>query len=131
MTFLEIFPCPSDLNPSPCNGSHEQVTVHSDLMKYQTEKFYHPYLSQCKIQDQNVVDCVIEKMMSLAEVNADKTTIIESIIMRLNHHNCSSQCKLHAHFQGIQRLSSKYHFQIIRVFGIPEHRKGEVDHVEA
>ena len=33
------------------------------------------------------------------------------------------------HFESIQRLSDKYDIKIIRLFGIPEHGKGEVDHV--
>lgn len=43
--------------------------------------------------------------------------------------NCSSQYKSSAHFDSIQRLCNQLNCPIIRVFGIPEHGKGEVDHV--
>ena len=40
------------------------------------------------------------------------------------------QYKSSVHFESIQRLSDKYDIKIIHLFGIPEHGKGEVDHVE-
>ena len=50
------------------------------------------------------------------------TIIIES-------NNCKSQYKCAAHFPDIQNVADTFNVTIIRVFGIPEHGKGEVDHV--
>ena len=43
--------------------------------------------------------------------------------------NCSSQYKSCAHFYGMQKLANQYNVNIVRVYGIAEHGKGEVDHV--
>ena len=45
------------------------------------------------------------------------------------HHNCTAQYKSVKHFYHLQTISNVLHKQIIRIFGIPSHSKGEVDHV--
>ena len=39
MTFLEIFQCPSDMNLSPCNGSHEQITIYMYIHTFDLRTF--------------------------------------------------------------------------------------------
>ena len=43
--------------------------------------------------------------------------------------NCKSQYKSAQHFYGIQCLSNRLNCQVICVFGVANHGKGEVDHV--
>ena len=43
--------------------------------------------------------------------------------------NCSLQCKSWNHFENMQQVSNKFDVIAICVFGVAEHRKGEVDHV--
>lgn len=50
-----------------------------------------------------------------------------SIIIESN--NCSGQYKSSTHFHGIQKLVDKYQVPVVRIYGIPEHGKGKVDHV--
>ena len=52
----------------------------------------------------------------------------ESEYLIIESDNCAAQYKSSVHFESIQRLSDKY-IKIIRLIGIPEHGKGEVDHV--
>ena len=42
--------------------------------------------------------------------------------------NCSYQYKSSAHFHGMQTLANKFQVNVICIFGIAEHGKGEVDH---
>lgn len=120
--FSENLSVPVKYEPQSLHWSHDQITVHSGLMKYQGEKSYHPYLSADRHHDQHFVQCVLEEMLSDVELDPDTTIVIES-------DNCASQYKSSAHFDGMQQMSDALGCNIIRVFGIPEHGKGEVDHV--
>ena len=91
-------------------------------MKVNSNKSYHPYLSNDKKHDQNFVKVAIEEILSEAVIPPCVYIVIES-------NNCSCQYKSRAHFDSIQELSNHYSANIICVFGIAEHRKGEVDHV--
>lgn len=59
----------------------------------------------------------------------DRFDFEESEYLIIESDNCAAQYKSSVHFESIQRLSDKYNIKIIRLFGIPEHGKGEVDHV--
>ena len=72
--------------------------------------------------DQNFVKVAIEEILSEAVIPPGAYIIIES-------GNCNSQYKSCAHFDSIQELSNHYNANIILVFGIAEHGKGENDHV--
>ena len=61
-------------------------------------------------------------MLNTVETKPGTTAIIEN-------DNCSQQYNSCAHFESIQRIANDYGFKILRVFGILEHGKGEVDHV--
>lgn len=91
-------------------------------------KQYHPYLSVDRKHDQHFVHCVLEEMLfdNELELNFDSVIIVESDRLTVD---CASQYKSGAHFDSIQRLCEKLNRPIIRVFGVPEHGKGEVDHV--
>ena len=47
----------------------------------------------------------------------------------IESNNCKSQYKCAAHFPDNQNVADTFNVTIIRVFGIPEHGKGEVDHI--
>ena len=113
---------PVKYEPQSLHWCHEQITVHSGLMKYKGEKSYHPYLSHEIKHDQYFVESVLTEMLGGVEVKRNTTIVIES-------DNCSSQYKSTAHFDSNQRLADEYRVKIVRFFGIPEHGKGEVDHV--
>ena len=102
--------------------SHQQVTIHSGIRKLKGEKSYHPYVSNDLKHDQQFVQLAITEMLSEVEIQADEYIVIES-------DNCSSQYKSSAHFHSMQLLANKWNVNIIRVYGIAEHGKGEVDHV--
>ena len=120
--FSENLMVPVKYEPQSLHWSHEQVTVHSGILKAQGKKSYHPYISDDRKHDQTFVHCVLENMLEEVDINPETYLIIES-------DNCSSQYKSSAHFSSIQEISNHYQCNIIRVFGIPEHGKGEVDHV--
>ena len=83
-------------------------------------KAYHPYLSDDLIQDNVYVNIVLDEMM--CDVQGNKPLLIES-------DNCSSQYKCTAHFVKCQEIADLRDTTIIRIYGIPGHGKGEVDHV--
>ena len=102
--------------------SHQQVTIHSGIRKIKGEKSYHPYVSNDLKHDQQFMQLAITEMLREVEIQADEYIVIES-------DNCSSQYKSSAHFHGMQLLTNNWNVNIIRVYGIAEHGKGEVDHV--
>jgi len=72
--------------------------------------------------DQHFVQFSIKEMLKDVEIEPSDQIIIES-------DNCSSQYKSSAHFHGMQVLANNLNVNIIRVYGIAEHGKGEMDHV--
>ena len=84
------------------------------------EKSYHPYLSMNRKHDHSCVEVVLNQMLCTIEVPS--TIMIES-------DNCSLQYKCTSRFHDIQEISNRYQTKTIRVYGIAEHGKGEVDHV--
>ena len=120
--FSENLSIPVKFEPQLLNWSHQQVTVHSGIMKVGGIKSYHSYISNDKKHDQSVVKVVIEEMPKETAVQIGSNIIIES-------DNCSSQYKSCEHFYDMELLANHYDVNIIHIFGIAEHGKGEVDHV--
>ena len=94
----------------------------SGILKQQGEKSYQPYISQDKKHDQHFVHLVLDEMLGGIDVSSADSIVIES-------DNCCSQYKSRTYFESVQQLCNKYNKKVIRAFGIPEHGKGEVDHV--
>lgn len=63
-------------------------------------------------------------MLSDVEIEWSAIIIIES-------DNCTSQCKPFAYFLGMQTVPNKLNVTLTRKCGIPERRKGEVDHADS
>ena len=122
--FSENLQIPVKFEPRSLHWSHEQVTVHSGILKCSAIKSYHPYISDDKKHDQHFVHVVLNEVLSEAELptGEDAYIVIES-------DNCTSQYKSTAHFHSIQQISNDNNVKIVRVFSIAEHGKGEVDHV--
>ena len=122
--FSENLSIPVKFEPQSLHWSHEQVTVHSGILKCNGVKTYHPYISDDKKHDQQFVHIALNEMLSEAELPTgdDAYVIIES-------DNCTSQYKSAAHFHSIQQISNEKNVKIVRVYSIAEHGKGEVDHV--
>ena len=122
--FSQNLDVPVKFEPQSLHWTHEQVTVHSGILKTSDSdiKEYHPYISDDKKHDQQFVEVVIDKMLEDVNVQPSSHIIIES-------DNCSSQYKSTNHFESIQHVANKFNVNVIQVFGIAEHGKGEVDHV--
>eukprot|EP00794_Sanderia_malayensis_P020851 gene20851-22896_t len=122
--FCENLSVPVKQEPQSLHWCHQQVTVHSGILKVQAEKSYHPYLSDDTTQDQVFVNVAIREILKEVdeEMFRDGTVLIQS-------NNCSSQYKSAEHFAHLQQLSNEYNSIIIRVWSIAGHGKGEVDHV--
>lgn len=120
--FSENLSVPIKYEPQSCHWSHDQVTVHSGILKHFGLKQYHPYLSNDKKHDQKFVKVAIEKMLDGCNFNSGTYCVIES-------DNCSSQYKSAQHFTDMQEIADKNEIKIIRVYGVAGHGKGEVDHV--
>ena len=119
--FSENLSIPVKYEPQSLHWYHEQVTIHSGIVKLHGEKSYHPYVSDDRKHDQKFVKLVLEEM--LATVDAiPEVCIIES-------DNCTSQYKSAQHFNEIQEICDKIEVLIIRVYNVAGHGKGEVDHV--
>ena len=120
--FAENLTVPVKFEPQSLHWSHEQITVHSGILKCAGEKSYHPYLSNNKKHDQTFVSITIKEILNEARFEAGSYCIIES-------DNCTSQYKSAAHFYDLQEIANKNEIAIVRVFGIAGHGKGEVDHI--
>ena len=68
--------------------------------------------------------CILEilKIQKKVDFSENPYIVIES-------DNCSYQSKSSAHLHGMQTLANKFQVNVIRIFGVAEHGKGEVDHV--
>ena len=117
--FSENLTVPVKFEPQSLHWYHEEITVHSGIIKMNGEKSYHPYLRIDQKHNHSCVKVVLNQMLCTIEVPS--TIMIES-------DNCSSQYKCASHFHAIQEISNCYQTKIIRVYGIAEHGKGEVDH---
>ena len=120
--FSENLKIPIKYEPQSLHWSHEQLTVHSGILKFKGEKFYHPYVSNDRKHDPYIVEEVLHQMLTSTDIENSDTMIIES-------DNCLQQYKSATHFGILQEICNKYVKKIIRVYSIAEHRKGEVDHV--
>lgn len=118
--FSENLSVPVKYEPQSLHWHHEQVTVHSGICKVNGEKTYHAHISDDKKHDQTFVDVVLSDI--LQEICTNKNIIIHS-------DNCKSQYKSAQHFNGMQRLANELNHTVIRIFGVANHGKGEVDHV--
>ena len=113
---------PVRFEPQSMHWHHGQVTVYSGILKTQGAKSYHSYISDDHTHDQQFVYVALKKMLEGKNVDAGAYVVIES-------DNCSSQYKSAEHFFTVQQISNQLDAEVVRVFGISEHGKGEVDHV--
>ena len=102
----------------------ETLTVHSGILKCNGDKSYHAYLSNDRLHYQFFVDIVTREMLQEAEIPTGGNAFI---VMETD--NCASQYNSSVHFDLVQRLADELKCRVIRIFSIPEHGKGEVDHV--
>ena len=97
--------------------------MHSGILKLKREKSYHPYLSTNRKHDQHFLQlCILEILKKVTFSENPGYIVIES-------DNCIYQYKSSAHFHDMQMLANKFQVNVIRIFSIAEHGKGEVDHV--
>ena len=122
LDFSENLTVPMKEQPQSLYWSQQVVTVHSGITKTKNGKTYHPYLSDSRKHDAVFVKITIERMF------AGVTIIIHDIII-IESDNCSCQYKCGLHFYHLQQLANEHNIIIIRVYGVPSHGKGEVDHV--
>ena len=124
-TFLDVdlsenLSVPVKHEPQSLHWSHKQITVHSGILKANGEKFYHIYLSIDRNHDQQFIG-VTNLMLKNTEETNGEYLFIES--------DNAVQYKSCQHFDIIQQICNEQNQPIIRNYGIPEHGKGEVDHV--
>ena len=108
--------------PQSLHWNKLQVTIHSGLVIFNGVKVYHPYVSNCRVHDQVFIHQVLQEMFSTLEVPERIPIVIES-------DNCSGQYKSCQHFFHLQSLANQLNCDIVRMYGIAGHGKGEVDHV--
>ena len=99
------------------------MTVHSGILKVHGLKSYHPYFSDSKIHDQVFVNEVLLEMLQ----NIGDFDKIDAILIESN--NCSNQYKCAQDFYHLQYTSHKFSKNLIHVYGVAGHGRGEVDHV--
>ena len=98
-----------------------QVTVHSGIVKCSGNKTYHPYVSNGRSHNPSFVKMAIQGMMDYSDMS-DGSVIIES-------DNCCSQYISSQHFHEMQDIANTSGRQIIRIYSVAGHGKGEVDNV--
>ena len=77
------------------------------------------------MSDSRVYD---QAFVILAMIEMIKSTDVPDAVIVIKSDNCLGQYKSH-HFTNMQHLANKLNHTVIRVFGIADHGKGEVDHV--
>ena len=101
--------------------SYTKVNVHSGIIKVDDEKIYYVDLSENPKHNQTFVKIILHDMLNNVNLTNKK------IIIECN--NCSSQYKSVKQLYDLQKLTNTYQTQVIWVFGVAGHGKGEVDHV--
>ena len=112
--------------PQALHWSHEQITVRSGIVKVNGHKVYHPYLSADRVHNQQMVVTAINKIIDHSSTLYTPTTEPDTIIIESDN---AIQYKYTQHFHEIQNLSNRLNKAIIRVYGIAQHGKGEIDYV--
>ena len=120
--FSENLSVPVKYEPQSLHWAHDQVTVHSGILKVQGYKSYHPYFSDSKLHDQVFVNEVLLEMLQ----NVDDFDKVDTILIESDSFN---QYKCAQHFYHLQSISNKFNKNLICVYGVAGHGKGEVDHV--
>ena len=100
--------------------SHIQVTVYSAVLKTSQGKQYHPYLSEDRKHDQQLVKVAIKKVMKHINDNPE--------VILLESDNCKDYKSLES-FKETQDTCNDVNIPIIQAYITPEHGKSEMDHV--
>ena len=108
--------------PQSCHWCKVQVTIHSGLVIINGVKVYHPYVSNDRVHDQAFVKLVLKEIFSTLDISEGVPVVIDS-------DNCTKQYKSAQHFDDLQSFANELMCDIIRMYGIAGHGKGEVDHV--
>ena len=120
--FSENLTIPVKFEPHSLHWCHQQVTVHSGILKCNGEKNYITHFSDDHKHDQLFVDNVVKNIIGNGDLTSTSTILIQS-------DNCSSQYKSACHFSHLQKLASSQEKQVLCLWSIAGHGKGEVDHV--
>ena len=120
LDFSENLSIPVQFEPQSLHWCHQQVCVHSGIVKANGDKTYHTYFSDDKKHDEK---CMIEMLGDIYFNSNDSAAII------IHTENCSSQYKSSQHFHHLQDLSNAKNAKVIRVWSVSGHGKGEADHV--
>ena len=107
--------------PQSLHWYKHQVTVHFGIVKCSGNKTYHPYVSNDRSHNPSFVKMAMQGMMDYSDMS-DGSVIIES-------DNCCSQYKSSQHFHDMQDIANTSGWQIIRIYSVAGHGKGEVDNV--
>ena len=100
----------------------QQVTLHSGILKCNDEKNYIAHFSDDRKHDQLFVDYVVKNIIGNADLTSTSTILIQS-------DNFGSQYKPARHFSHLQKLANSQQKQVLCLWSIAGHGKGEVDHV--
>ena len=115
--FAENLSVPVKFEPKSMYWSHQQVTIHSGILKVNGEKSYHPYFLDDRLHDSTFTDIAIKEMLASTYVQESDAIIIES-------DNCTTQYKSASHFFKLQQLSDVFCKPIICIWSIAGHGKG-------
>ena len=114
--FAENLSIPVKYEPQSLHWFHEQVTIHSGIVKFPTGlKSYHPYVSDDRKYDQHFAQSCTERMLEAPEEQAfDMCKVI------IENDNCSGQYKSSPYFDSMQEIANRYNIPVIRIYGITE-----------
>ena len=77
--FFENLSVPVKYEPQSLHWAHDQVTVHSGILKVQGFKSYHTYFSDSKLHDQVFVnEMLLEMLQNVDDFDKADTILIES-----------------------------------------------------
>ena len=119
--FSENVLVPVKFEPQSLHRCHQQVTVHSGILKCNGEKNYIANFSDDRKHDQLFADNVVKNKIRNADLTSTSTVLIQS-------DNCSSQYKSAHHFSHLQKLANSQQKEVLHLWSIAGHGKDEVDH---
>ena len=113
--FSENLTVPVKFEPQSLHWCHQQVTVHSGILRCNGEKNYIAHFSDDRKHDQLFVD-VVKNIIGNADLTSTSNILIQS-------DKCNSQYKSAHHFSHLQKIANRQQKQVLRLWSIAGHGK--------
>ena len=119
--FSENLDKPVKYEPQSLHWTSDQLSGHSGIHFVNDEKSFHVHMSDDLDHDQAFVDQAMGTILEVVGSDADGKCLV------VCSDNCTGQYKSAENFYNLQMIANKYEATLIRIYGVANHGKGQVD----